>query len=211
MTRKTKILPLIFMIFLIFISGFTVFGCASVVSKELLRGVDRTLSPATLQAASDASGYKGRRVVWGGVILGLEHTKTSTVVEVFSTTLDSTLRPTGRVSESFGGGRFLVESSGFLDEVIYSKGSGITVVGIVEGIRKKKIDEMEYPYPVLSPIEIHIFDMTVREYPDPYMSPYMWGPPYYPYGAYGGYYGGPYYWPYNSGYWPGYGHYYPYP
>lgn len=191
MTRKTKIAALIF------ISVFMASGCASVVSRDTLRGVDKTLSPATVQAASDAEVYNGRRVVWGGLILGLNHKKNSTIVEVFSTPLDSAYMPTGTVFEGSRSARFLIESPGFLDEVIYSKGSGITVVGIVEGVRKRAIGEMDYPYPVVTPVEIHLFDMTVKEYPDTYPSPYMWGYSYYPYDPYWSY-GAPYryYYPY---------------
>ncbi|MCK4846903.1 MAG: Slp family lipoprotein [Deltaproteobacteria bacterium] len=201
MTRKRNRVVFIFMVF---ISGLIVSGCASVVSKGLLRDVDKTLSPSTIQAAADAKDYEGRRVVWGGLIVGLTHSETSTLVEVFSTPLDSTHRPTGRVLEGSASSRFLIESEGFLDEIIYSKGSGITVVGVVKGIRKKKIDEMEYPYPLLTPIEIRIFDMMVKESYDSRWDT-NW-PPYYPYGGYYGHY------PYNAPYWPSpYNRYYYYP
>ena len=164
-------------------------GCASIISEAGLKGADLNITPVMVQ--SEPEKFVGRKVVWGGIILGIEHKEKTSIVEVFQTELTSMHEPTRDVPRH-GGARFLIESPGFLDDVIFSAKKGITAVGTVIGIRKKKIDEMEYPYPVVSPVEMKLVDLSARDYevvppPYPYVHPYSY--PYYdPYW--------PYYWPY---------------
>ena len=174
-------------------------GCASVISRDILASVDRSVTPGLVQSNPEA--YKDARVVWGGIILKVENLKETTIIEVFATELSIDDRPQRTVSGgavgTLGGtgARFLVEAPGYLDPVIYKPDTSITVAGTVKGIKKKTIGEMEYPYPVLAPLELRIFGLRAEvEYQEPMMLPFWYyPPPYTPYNPY---------WPYYQPYYP---------
>ncbi len=150
-------------------------GCASVISPEVLKRVEPSI---TLEAVLDnPERYTGHTVLWGGIIVSVEYLEDSTLVEVFQTELTSTHRPNFSVDTSRG--RFLVEAPGFLDRLIYNPKRGITVAGTIKGTRLKKIGNMSYTYPVVEPVELHLFDPPEELYPAP---PPWWYyyPPYYP-------------------------------
>jgi outer membrane lipoprotein len=168
------ILTLIFLI--------TLTGCGSVISTSVRRDVDRIITIPLVQKAPQL--YTGKNVLWGGVIISSENRETTTVIEVLETRLTTRDEPAGVGGGRGSFGRFLIEAPGFLDTVIYSPEKGLTVAGTVKGILRKRIGDMDYPYPVITPIEIHLLDRPdYRDIPP-------WG--YYPY--YDPYY--PYYWPY---------------
>ncbi|MBI5598372.1 MAG: Slp family lipoprotein [Deltaproteobacteria bacterium] len=163
-------------------------GCASVVSPDALKEVRGDVTPAMVQ--SDAAGkYVNQKVVWGGIILNVENLEKTTVIEVFATRLDSTHTPTNEARDP--GIRFLAEASGYLDAFIYRPNKMITVAGIVKGVETKNIGKTGYPYPVVTAVEMHLFDLN----PEPEYQPLPWPPAYYdPYW--------PYYWPYYPPYYP---------
>ena len=164
----------------------TLAGC-SVVSKEVRLDVNEGATLTRVQGEPER--YVGATVLWGGVIIGSENKKETTVIEVLETPLGASHSPTdtGRGSA----GRFLIESTGYLDTVIYSTGKGVTVAGVFKGIVKKKIGEMEYPYAVVTPVELHLFDNPSRpKHPEPW----PWWYPYYNRDP-----ADPYYWPYRQG------------
>lgn len=175
--------------FLPLITLLLIAGCGSVISTGVLKQLDRTVAISTVQA--EPALYKGRKVLWGGVIISSENRVDSTLIEVLATPLTTRDLPAG--AEQGSSGRFLVEAPGFLDTVIYSPEKGITVAGTVKGVTTKKIGQMSYPYPVIEPIEIHLLDKTdvsgYRDYYYPTYYPYYW--PYYPYPGY------PWYYPYH--------------
>jgi outer membrane lipoprotein len=157
-------------------------GCAPVISKPALKDAEE---PPVEAVQKNPEAFKGKKVLWGGIILDVENLEETTVIEVFRTALGYTKKPTGEVA----GGRFLVSAAGYLDPIVYKPKSGITVAGTVKGVEVKKIGKMDYLYPVLTPLEMHVEEIEAPLYP---AAPLPW--PYYPYW--------PYYWPY----WP-----YPYP
>jgi outer membrane lipoprotein len=100
-------------------------------------------------------------------------------------------------------GRFLAvfpRAKGLLDPMIFKKGREITIAGDYAGVRKGRIDEMEYAYPVFEIRQIHLWEDQRDYWPYGYPSYYYypgWNPWYYnswgrPYP--GGPYGYPPYW-----------------
>ncbi|MEE9613658.1 MAG: Slp family lipoprotein [Thermodesulfobacteriota bacterium] len=162
-------------------------GC-SAVSPAVLRDVDKSVTVPLVQSNPDE--YIGRKVLWGGIIIASENLDKTTRVEILSSRLNMSHKPTGK---GFGG-RFMIEAPGFLDPFVYRPDRGITVVGFVKGVVTRKIGSMEYPYPVVEPVEVTLTDTYEEEYP-PYPAypdyPPMWYPPYDPFYPY------PYY-----PYWP---------
>jgi outer membrane lipoprotein len=163
-------------------------ACGSVISRELALEADRGATIASVQAAPDA--YRGRTVVWGGIIVSSENLEATTEIEVLETELTADDRPRDYASR----GRFLVEATGFLDSAVFRPGKRMTVAGEVKGITVRKIGRMDYPYPVITPIEIKLFEGPRVAPPLPEPGPWWWGPPYGPYYPYGPY-RYPYPWP----------------
>lgn len=181
------------LLLLLCISSSITSGCASVVTKESLERADLSLTPYDVQI--NASEHIGKNVLWGGLIISVENLKDFTIIEVFQSRLDSSDRPTLSLPKE-NPARFLIKSPEFLDTLIYTKEMGITVVGTVLGLSTRKIGERDYPYPVITPVEIHLYDVrSAYEDTEPLFWPY---PPYplypYPYPYYGRPYGP--YWPY---------------
>ncbi|OGP18493.1 MAG: hypothetical protein A2V21_310030 [Deltaproteobacteria bacterium GWC2_55_46] len=128
-------------------------GCAPVISKETLSGIDRTL--AFKEIARSPASYVGKQVVFGGSILNVENEENKTIIEVLQEGLNSQLKPVVREESA---GRFLVEIEGFLDPAIYSVGKGLTVAGEVVRTEKMKLGKGSYTYPVIRPREYHLWE-----------------------------------------------------
>ena len=156
------------------------------ISREALKDVERGVTVDTVQSNPEL--YTGRRVVWGGTIVSAENLEETTEIEV----LESELAYDDTPKDGISRGRFIVESRGYLETAVYAEGKMITVAGTVKGVKVRKIGKMDYPYPVLTPLQIRLFE-PLPEYPySEAPPPWWWYDPFYP-------------WPY-----PGYP-YYPYP
>jgi outer membrane lipoprotein len=178
---RAKVLPVLLLSF--FLSG-----CAHVVSEESRRLVDYRISFADLKGSPDA--YVGRYVLLGGTIAGVRNKKNGSELEVLQSPLDSSDEPE---EPRYSGGRFLVVSPAFLDPLVYKTGRRITVVGEVKGKETRTIDEVEYTYPLVASVEMHLFEMYVPDqyyypYPPPFYYDPFWDPwwpyyrrPFYPY------------------------------
>ncbi|OGQ55706.1 MAG: hypothetical protein A3J24_05005 [Deltaproteobacteria bacterium RIFCSPLOWO2_02_FULL_53_8] len=174
-------------------------GCASTMSRGVLDNVDRSVDITDVQANPTA--HAGRKIVWGGLILNATVLESSTEIEVLETPLGYDDVPESGSSK----GRFIIESKGFLDPNVFKANFGITVVGTVSRTKTGKIGMMDYLYPVVTPLEMKIFDTSKPPMP-PYPYPSPWRNPYYPwYGPYDPFYE-PYYSPFYD---PFYGPYRP--
>ena len=106
-----------------------------------------------VQANPDA--FKDKKVIWGGIILSSKNLADKSVIEVLQTPLDRADRAT-EIEKSQG--RFLTESSQYLDTFLYKAGKEITVAGIIKGIATEKIGERDYAYPILEPLQMRVFE-----------------------------------------------------
>jgi len=152
-------------------------GCASVIPRELRENLNLSITLDNVIWKPDS--YKGEKVLWGGVISSTKNEARQTVIEVVQVPLGSYDRP-GNIDESKG--RFIVEQKGFLDRAIFAEGREITVAGEIMGIRKGKVGEMDYTFPLLKSIKIHLWEKKeeVEYVPSPfYCDPFYY--PYYPY------------------------------
>jgi len=154
-------------------------GCAHVISEESRALVDPAITFSALRAAPDT--YRGRYVLLGGVVAGVQNEKEGSRLEVVQTPLDSDELPEEASHSS--GGRFLALSSAFLDPLVYKQGRRVTLVGQVQGKRELPIDQVQYTYPVVVIREIHVWKKSEIEqpyYPPPgyYYDPFLLPPPY---------------------------------
>lgn len=159
-------------------------GCAHIMSDRSLNLVDRGIAFEELKR--DPEAYLGRYVLLGGVIAGVRNAKEGGELEVLQAPLDSQ----GMPEESpYSGGRFIVTTSQFLDPMVYKAGRRVSVVGEVKGKKTRMIDEVEYVYPVVASVEMHLwekYDADRYYYPpypyyyDPFWNPWWPRRPFYP-------------------------------
>ena len=153
-------------------------SCTPVLQRNTLKQGLRDMPLSVLR--ENPGRYTGRLFVLGGLIVETRLTNRGSQIEAVSVPVDSYgyLKSRGRYE-----GRFLAlypKAQGILDPLIYRKGREITLAATFLEIRKGKIDEMEYIYPVFTIRELYLWDESREYYLVP---PYPWyyG---YPYGAY---------------------------
>ena len=167
---------LLFLAYLIF--SFT--ACAPVISRQLREQAAKELTLSVVLKNPDA--YKGKTVLWSGVIISSVNLKEGTVIEVLQKPADMEGKPKD-VDESEG--RFLALKPGYLDVAIYRQGREVTVAGGVQGKKMQRLGEIEYTYPLISGKEIHLWPVEKEQrvyYPYPYYHyPWWYYPCWYPY------------------------------
>ena len=138
-------------------------------SRETLRKAEPEISVSDVQKNPDL--YKGKFVIWGGVVIETLNRKDDTVIKIMGTRLDSQKRPVD-IDKSLG--RFMVRHKDFLDPYIFGRGRELTVAGTIAGAEQQSVDEVLYLYPVIDSEDIRLWEKTPEViYYDPY-----WGPPY---------------------------------
>ena len=150
-------------------------GCAPVISQEVIDQVAPGIG--FTEVFQDPEAYRGKVVLWAGVIVETLNREEGTLLEV----LQKPAAGSGRPREiDHSEGRFLALYDGFLDAVIYAEGKEITVAGEVQGKRVKPLGELDYTYPLISIKDLYLWPSRTREllypyplypYPDPY---YYW-------------------------------------
>ncbi|OQW32262.1 MAG: hypothetical protein A4E19_19725 [Nitrospira sp. SG-bin1] len=155
-------------------------GCNryQVIPDRLAAHVNEKLSYEQVQTSPDT--YRGKLVVWGGVVLKAVRNAGRTSVEVLELPLNTDHIPLGNQASSRG--RFLaIDSRGEItDPAILKDGSRVTVIGEVIGLRRDTLDNAEYDYPL---VEIH--DMTLWDERPRAHYPFADFHNYYGYGFYG--------------------------
>ena len=130
---------------------FLLLACASAPEFDS----QKTAAPITVtQAVSNPDSHKGKQVLWGGAIISSTNLKNETRLEVLAYPLDSDHYPQ---TDKPAYGRFLLLNEGYLETVDYAPGRLITASGTLEGIRKSKLDESEYTYPLLRAEKLHLW------------------------------------------------------
>ena len=164
----------------------SVAACAPAIAPQLRQQVDRGLSFAQLTVDPDS--YRGKMVLLGGVIVQTIPKPGVTEIEVLQKPLDYWEEP---VDSDRSGGRFLVQAEGFHDPAIYRADRKITVVGEVAGSEIRKLEALDYRYPVIQAKAVKLWPKQ-----PPTLLPGYWGysPWYRPY-YWGPWWFGPYWWP----------------
>jgi outer membrane lipoprotein len=153
-------------------------GCGPVISEQIRRNTDPGLT--FKEVLQNPAMFKGKNVIWGGEIIEtLNRKEGDTQVIVLQTPLTGRGEPAEAKNSE---GRFIFQSSVYLDPQVYKKGRRVTVAGEIIGEEIKPVGEMNYRYPVMKSREIYLWE-DYADYP-PYF-PYTY---YYPY-----YYGRSYY------------------
>jgi outer membrane lipoprotein len=174
-------------------------GCAPVLDKGFMDQGAREFQLSHLVETPEV--FKDNLFILGGVIVETKLTENGSQIEALFIPVNYSghLRDYQRHQ-----GRFLAvysRAKGILDPLIYKRGREITLAGDFIEVRKGKIDEMEYSYPVFEIRQIYLWE-EYRDYPYgwpyAYPYPYYYSPYYYRspfiYDPWGRSYPGPY-WP----------------
>lgn len=127
-------------------------GCASVISKEALQGVQREIGFDAI--VRNPKAFRERSVILGGDILETKPLSRRTEILVLQRALGTRDKPN---PESVSLGRFIVSAPGFLDPEIYRSGRLVTIVGTITGQETRPLGEIEYTYPLIEKREIYLW------------------------------------------------------
>jgi outer membrane lipoprotein len=152
-------------------------SCVSpVLNKQLMEEGARECAFESLREHPDR--FKNRLFIFGGVIVRTKLTDAGAQFEAIYVPVD---RAGYFVESGRSEGRFLAllpREMGMTDPVIYHRGRRITIAADFIEIRKGRIDEMEYGYPVFRIRQIYLWPKE-RSYA--YPPPSLYDPWFYPY------------------------------
>lgn len=147
-------------------------ACTPVISPQLMEQVDRNLTYGALASRPDES--RGKVVLLGGTIVQTVPKPEETEIEVVQKQVSSSGEP---YLTDKSEGRYLVVVQRFLDPAIYRPGRDITVAGEVQGSVLRRLGEIDYRYPVITALELHLWKEPFS--PQAYPYGYPFGYPYY--------------------------------
>ena len=127
-------------------------SCAPVISPEVLKTVDKTITFEQILTNPDA--YKNKMVLLGGTIIKAINLPDETLIEVIQQPLNSRNMPKNPEASK---GRFIILFKEFKDPAIFSQGRLITAAGEITGFQQRPLGEANYNYPVIYPKEYHLW------------------------------------------------------
>lgn len=142
-------------VILFFILSLT--GCGHVIRQDIRDQVDPRLTFDAL--LKDPDSFTGKMAVLGGMIVSSRNTNEGTYLEVLQKPLDRRGKPR---DTDMTQGRFIIVHRGYLDSAVYVPGRGVTVGGKVIGKIVRPLDDIEYTYPLIESIELHIIERGSR-------------------------------------------------
>ena len=146
---------------LFFIFGFIFIISACATPAFNTTHVNKTLTPNS--AINSFSLTKNQYVLWGGTLLSGINLKDSTELEILAYPLDDYSEPIEN-SKSFG--RFIAIDSGYLELGEYAKDRQISFVGQLVELRKGKVGDSDYVYPVIAIQQIKLWPIEKDIYYD---------------------------------------------
>jgi outer membrane lipoprotein len=153
--------------FLLLLLALVAVSCATApISPEVMGQVNQEIGMP--QLAADPEAYRGQVVLLGGRIIQTRNLSGVTEIEVLQTPLENGQRPQGGdVSQ----GRFLARLPDYADPAVYAPGRLITVAGRVAGAEFRPLGEVEYSYPTLDALDVHLWPGRERDgYPNFFFS-----------------------------------------
>jgi outer membrane lipoprotein len=150
-------------------------GCVHTVSPGIREQASPPISFTQLRA--DTESYKDRVVILGGEIVQTHNMPEGSLIEVVQKPLDAAEQP---VYTDATGGRFQALCEQYLDPAVYAQGRNITVAGQVLGTRSGQVGEIDYTYPLISCLELHLWPeaVPVRRYYS-YYGDFWYGDPWF--------------------------------
>src|SRR5574337_1562838 len=149
--KKKRIVPLFIMV----VWAVVLSACAPVLNRGYMKEGEREVSFNAMR--QNPAGHSGRLYILGGVIVPTKLTQDGSKLEAMHVPVDryGYFRDRGR-SE----GRYLAimpKDRALLDPEVFTKGRRVTIAGEFTGVRKDKIGEMEYVYPVFLIRQVYLW------------------------------------------------------
>jgi outer membrane lipoprotein len=133
-------------------------GCTPPISRPSLNLVDPSVSFADLRQNPES--YRGRILLLGGAIAAVRALPGGgSDLEMVQFSTDKVGRIT---ATNTSGGRFIARDGVFRDPAIYRAGRLMTLVGKVEGARRGRLGDVDYLYPELTVVELHLWPEDER-------------------------------------------------
>jgi outer membrane lipoprotein len=137
-------------------------SCAPVLRQDLVTQSIHNFSLADVM--DDPGFYKGKTLMFGGVIAKTTLTKEGSLIEALYVPVDSRGYHQGIDNSA---GRFMALFPGskkILDPMVFQKEREVTIAGEYMGMRKGQIDEIVYTYPLFKIIELYLWEEEKDEY-----------------------------------------------
>src|SRR5512134_1626013 len=130
-----------------FASSLLLMACSPVLNRQLMQEGLRDVPLSAVRDTPDL--YKGKLFILGGLIIETKHAERGSQIEALAIPVNGLgyLEDQVRARD----GRFLAvypKEQGFLEPLIYKKGRLVTLAGEFLELKKAKLDETEYTYPV---------------------------------------------------------------
>lgn len=109
--------------------------------------------------------YQGEVVRWGGVVADVSNQENQAEMTLVQFPVTRYGKP---ITTANSVGRFIVQTSGFLDPLIYEKGALVTVVGTISGEQSRKVDEKTLRMPVVTMTDNQVWPEQYADRKRPY-------------------------------------------
>lgn len=157
-------------------------GCTPIISDKSRKLVDTDAPFSAIRATPEA--YIGKHLLTGGRIASVRNSQNGAELEIVQFELDSCGMPLNTF-RSYG--RFIASTTEYLEPMLYRLGMQLTLVGEIKGKQTRKLDDMDYTYPVLVMREWHLWQGSEQNSgyqfppPLPQYNPYNYGYGYEPF------------------------------
>jgi outer membrane lipoprotein len=136
----------------IFILSVFLAGCAPAISQQARDRV--TVTADFSDILKDPQRLKGEVVLLGGKIITTTPQEGGTELVVLQLPLEIGMRPGTRATSK---GRFLIQTTEFLDPAVYASDRLVTLVGEIIGDETRPLGQTVYRYPELTLIEMKLW------------------------------------------------------
>lgn len=117
------------------------------------------------QVLPNLSQYQGEVVRWGGVVAEVSNQEDRAELTLVQFPVTRYGKP---ITTANSAGRFIVQTVGFLDPLIYEKGALVTVVGTLNGEQSRKVDQKSLRMPVVTMTDSQVWPEQYADRKRPY-------------------------------------------
>ncbi len=112
----------------------------------------RAVTP--MRVVEQPAAHEGRVVEWGGILIATHNRADHTLLEILAYPLNSEGRP---LRDRAPLGRFLARHDGYLEAMEYAPGRLVTASGPLAGIRRGRVGDREYVYPLVQTRQLRLW------------------------------------------------------
>jgi outer membrane lipoprotein len=130
-------------------------ACSTTIQRPVMG--ERDITPQ--MAVQDPDPLHGKVIEWGGAVVEAHNLRDTTELQILAYPLKKNGQPDLDKSPT---GRFIAVSKGYLETADYKRGRQVTMSGVLKGIRRGKVGEHDYLFPVLELNELLLWPLPSR-------------------------------------------------